>query len=67
MDGAQTLGILVNRRGYNIPACSYNSENCKNIFKDFEILKHFKITKTVHHLQSEYSVTTIIVRHLQLI
>jgi hypothetical protein len=35
--------------------------------KYFEILKHFKITKRVHRLQSEHSVTTIIVCHLQCI
>jgi hypothetical protein len=30
------MGILVyniNRRGYNIPTCSYNGENWKNILK----------------------------------
>jgi hypothetical protein len=56
------LGILVNHHGYNIPVCSYNGENCK---KHFEILKHFKITKIIHHLQSKHSVTMIIVCHLE--
>jgi hypothetical protein len=26
----------ISRHDYNIPTCSYNGENCKNIFKYFD-------------------------------